>query len=39
MAERLGTQIHVVEGSAHSPAIENTAGLVDAWLPFLEAHS
>ncbi len=35
MAQRLGTEIHVVEKSAHSPAIENTQGLADAWLPFL----
>lgn len=38
MARRLGTEIHVVESSAHSPAIENTPGLLDAWLPFLETH-
>lgn len=36
MARRLGTEIHVVESSAHSPAIENTPGLLNAWLPFLE---
>ncbi len=35
MASRLGTEIHVIEHAAHSPAIENTAGLADAWLPFL----
>jgi pimeloyl-ACP methyl ester carboxylesterase len=35
MAKRLGTEIHVIEDAAHSPAIENTAGLADAWLPFL----
>ncbi len=39
MAERLGTSIQVVAGSAHSPAIENTPGLLAAWLPFLEKHS
>lgn len=39
MAERLGTSIQVVAGSAHSPAIENTPGLLAAWLPFLEMHS
>lgn len=39
MAERLGVTVHVVAGSAHSPAIENTPGLLDAWLPFLETHS
>lgn len=37
MARRLGTEIHVVEKAAHSPAIENTRGLADAWLPFLAA--
>jgi pimeloyl-ACP methyl ester carboxylesterase len=37
MARRLGTEIHVVEHAAHSPAIENTQGLADAWLPFLAA--
>ena len=37
MAKRLGTDVHVVEDSAHSPAIENTQGLADAWLPFLAA--
>ncbi len=35
MAKRLGTEIHVIENSAHSPAVENTQGLADAWLPFL----
>ena len=35
MAKRLGTEIHVIEDSAHSPAVENTQGLADAWLPFL----
>lgn len=35
MAKRLGTEIHVIEDAAHSPAIENTQGLADAWLPFL----
>lgn len=39
VATRLGTEIHVVKDSAHSPAIENTSGFVDAWLPFLEAHA
>ncbi len=39
MAKRLGTTVHVVAGSAHSPAIENTPGLIEAWLPFLEKHS
>ena len=37
MARRLGTEIHVIEDSAHSPAVENTQGLADAWLPFLAA--
>lgn len=35
MATRLGTEIHVIEDAAHSPAVENTQGLADAWLPFL----
>ncbi|MRK02986.1 alpha/beta fold hydrolase [Aeromicrobium sp. S22] len=39
MAGRLGTRIHVVPDSAHSPAVENPAALVDAWLPFLKEHS
>jgi pimeloyl-ACP methyl ester carboxylesterase len=39
MARRLGTEAHVVESSAHSPAIENTTGLLQAWLPFLETHT
>ena len=39
MAERLGTQIHTVPDSAHSPAVENPAGLMAAWLPFLHQHS
>jgi pimeloyl-ACP methyl ester carboxylesterase len=38
MAKRLGTEIHVIEDSAHSPAVENTQGLADAWLPFLAAN-
>ncbi|MFC5679480.1 alpha/beta fold hydrolase [Aeromicrobium endophyticum] len=38
MAERLGTQVHVVADSAHSPAVENPAGLMDAWVPFLQDH-
>jgi pimeloyl-ACP methyl ester carboxylesterase len=38
MAKRLGTEIHVIEDSAHSPAVENTQGLADAWLPFLSAN-
>lgn len=39
MATRLGTEIHVIAHSAHSPAVENPTGLVDAWLPFLEQNS
>ena len=35
MAKRLGTEIHVIADSAHSPAVENTQGLADGWLPFL----
>nr|MCW2727619.1 alpha/beta hydrolase [Aeromicrobium sp.] len=38
MARRLGVEIHVVPGSAHSPAVENPADLMAAWLPFLETH-
>jgi pimeloyl-ACP methyl ester carboxylesterase len=38
MARRLGTEIHVVPDSAHSPAVENPSGLVAAWLPFLHLH-
>jgi pimeloyl-ACP methyl ester carboxylesterase len=37
MAKRLGAEIHVIEDAAHSPAVENTQGLADAWLPFLGA--
>jgi pimeloyl-ACP methyl ester carboxylesterase len=39
MAKRLDTEIHVVEDAAHSPAVENPQGLIDAWLPFLLEHS
>jgi pimeloyl-ACP methyl ester carboxylesterase len=39
MAVRLGTAIHVVPDSAHSPAVENPDGLMAAWLPFLEQHN
>ena len=39
MAKRLGTEIHVIAGAAHSPAVENPQGLVDAWLPFLKESS
>lgn len=39
MAERLGTTVHVIPNSVHSPGVENPEGLVDAWLPFLNRHS
>ncbi len=39
MAERLGTTVHVIPDSAHSPGVENPHGLVDAWLPFLNENS
>jgi pimeloyl-ACP methyl ester carboxylesterase len=39
MAKRLDTDIHVIEDAAHSPAVENPDGLLDAWLPFLHQHS
>ncbi|WP_332642174.1 alpha/beta fold hydrolase [Aeromicrobium sp.] len=39
MAERLGTTVHVIGDSVHSPGVENPQGLVDAWLPFLNKHS
>jgi hypothetical protein len=39
MAERLGTEIHIIAGAAHSPGVEDPEGLVDAWLPFLDEHS
>lgn len=35
MARRLGTSVHVVPEAAHSPAVENPEGLLEAWLPFL----
>jgi pimeloyl-ACP methyl ester carboxylesterase len=38
MAERLGTKVHVIADSAHSPAVENPDALADAWLPFLQRH-
>lgn len=38
MARRLGTEVHVIEDAAHSPAVENPEGLADAWLPFLQHH-
>ncbi|MBC7632786.1 alpha/beta hydrolase [Aeromicrobium sp.] len=39
MARLLGTEIHLVPDAAHSPAVENTQGLMDAWLPFLLTHT
>ncbi len=36
MAARLGTRVHVIDPSAHSPAVENPIGLITAWRPFLE---
>ncbi len=36
MAARLGTRVHVIDPSAHSPAVENPIGLINAWRPFLE---
>ncbi|WP_332667615.1 alpha/beta fold hydrolase [Aeromicrobium sp.] len=39
MAKRLDTEIHVIDHAAHSPAVENPDGLLDAWLPFLHQHS
>ncbi|MDR7086273.1 pimeloyl-ACP methyl ester carboxylesterase [Aeromicrobium panaciterrae] len=39
MAERLGTAVHVIGNSVHSPGVENPEGLVEAWLPFLNSHS
>lgn len=38
MSRRLDTEIHVIPDSAHSPAVENPEGLMQAWLPFLEEH-
>lgn len=38
MAQRLGTEIQIVPDAAHSPAVENPEALMQAWLPFLEAH-
>ena len=39
MAQRLGTEIHVIEGAGHSPAVETPDALVRAWLPFLRENS
>ena len=38
MARRLGSEVVVVPESAHSPAVENPAGLMAAWLPFIQTH-
>lgn len=38
MASRLGTQVHVIAGAAHSPAVENPLGFAEALLPFLNQH-
>lgn len=38
MAARLGTDVHVIPDSAHSPAVENPDGLLETWLPFLHTH-
>jgi pimeloyl-ACP methyl ester carboxylesterase len=38
MAKRLDTDIHVIEDAAHSPAVENPDGLLNAWLPFLKEN-
>jgi pimeloyl-ACP methyl ester carboxylesterase len=37
MAVRLGTELVIVDGSAHSPAVENPGGLLDVLLPLLRA--
>jgi pimeloyl-ACP methyl ester carboxylesterase len=37
MAVRLGTELVVIEDAAHSPAVENPAGLLAALLPLLRA--
>ena len=39
MARRLDTEVHVIEGAAHSPAVEDPQGLLDAWLPFLKENT
>lgn len=36
MASRLGTSVHVIDPAAHSPAVENPIGLINAWRSFLE---
>ena len=35
MAVRLGTELVIVDGAAHSPAVENPDGLLDVLLPLL----
>lgn len=35
MAVRLGTELAIIEGAAHSPAVENPTGLLDVLLPLL----
>ncbi len=37
MAVRLGTELTIIEGAAHSPAVENPGGLLDVLLPLLRA--
>ena len=37
MAVRLGTELVVIEAAAHSPAVENPAGLLDVLLPLLRS--
>ena len=39
MAKRLDTEVHIIQGAAHSPAVENPQAMLDAWLPFLHQHS
>lgn len=39
MAERLGTEMHIIADAAHSPGVEDPTGLVDEWLPFLNQHT
>lgn len=37
MATRLGTELVIIEGAAHSPAVENPNGLLSVMLPLLRA--
>ena len=39
MAARLGTDLIVIDGAAHSPAVENPAGLLAVVLPLLRSWS